>query len=116
MPEKSSLQVINKGHHRLEEWGIMKYEPYKMDSWTTLMQMAYRLGWYGGTRSLVNLQIKGAFEGWSGRASETWEQRFFITTEEIIADGKVIWPGIAVEGETLEEASNKAINLINPHL
>jgi len=81
----------------------------KIDSWKKLMMKAYRLGWYGGRRSLINLSMKGDFEGWSGRASETWEHRFYITTEEIIGNGKVIWPMINVDGKTLEEASVRAL-------
>ena len=53
---------------------MMKYEPYNFDSFKELVAYAYNLGWYGGRKTLFNLKCEGDFEGWSGRASETWEQ------------------------------------------
>lgn len=86
-----------------------------MKSWEELLKRARDLAWYGGQRSLVNLVFKGEFEGFRKdmRATEDWEHRFFITTEQIInGSGKVVWPSISVEGDTLEEVSKKALELL----
>lgn len=44
-----------------------------------LLAWAYIQGWYAGTVDLVTIKIQGAFEGWSGRSSETWEHRAVVT-------------------------------------
>lgn len=69
----------------------MKYEPYNLDGFAELLRWAYRHGWYGGRKNLFKITMEGEFEGFSGRASETWEQRFIIETDEIRAgDGKLL--------------------------
>lgn len=59
---------------------MRRYEPYKFDSLRELMERAYRMGWYPGRHDLLKITItmQGAFEGWSGQATERWEQHFYI--------------------------------------
>ena len=91
---------------------MSKYEPYKLDSFKDLMALGYSLGWYGGTKTLFEVKMIGAFEGWSGRASETWEQRFIVSTGEIIEDGKTLLPKLESEADTLDDACKKLIEKI----
>lgn len=92
----------------------MKYEPYKMDALKALMQRAYSLGWFAGRKNLVTISIESEFEGFSGRASESWEHRFVVHTEEVRGDGdKVIWPALMEYGETLEEACHKVLTKLS---
>lgn len=77
------------------------------------MKMCYKLGWYIGEKELLNISMIGAFEGFSGRATETWEYNFVVTTCEIKGyKDKIILPEIRVQGNTLEQACRKAINEI----
>ena|ERR1035437_8949923 len=95
----------------------MEFEPYKMDSFKELMNRAYNLGWYSGRKTLVTLKMDGEFEGFSGRASESWEQRFFVETEEVKGDGdKLVWPHIKVSGATVEEACKAALDRLDGRL
>lgn len=54
------------------------YEPYKLEYLPKLMQFFYSKGWYGGTLDLLTITMKGGFEAFTGRASETWEHKFFV--------------------------------------
>jgi hypothetical protein len=84
-----------------------------MSYWQILMSKALSLGWYTGRKDLITITIKGEFEGWSGRATECWEHRFFITSEKIVSTtGEVLLTEINVEGKTLEEASMKALEAL----
>jgi hypothetical protein len=87
----------------------MKYEPYNFDSFKQLVARAHNLGWYGGRKTLFNLKCEGDFEGWSGRASETWEQRFTLTSEEIIFDGGKKIPALDISGSSVKEVCDKAL-------
>lgn len=50
------------------------------------------LGWFAGEFSL-DIKIKRRFEGYHGRASETWETEHSINTEGIKNDsGEYIFP------------------------
>jgi hypothetical protein len=75
----------------------MKYKPYDMEPFKKLVQWAYMLGNYGGKRCLFNLKCVGEFEGFSGRASECWEQRFTLTVDSREYMGRSI-------GEVCEQA------------
>ncbi len=90
----------------------MKYEPYNFDSFKELVAHAYNLGWYGGRKTLFNLKCEGDFEGWSGRASEDWEQRFTLTSEEIITDNGKKYPALHIEGESVKEVCDKALKFL----
>lgn len=83
---------------------MKKYEPYNLEPFTRLLAWAYNKGWYSGRRELLTIRILGDFEGWSGRATETWETHFIVSNCEI--------PDIHIqahtaEGETLYEACSK---------
>jgi len=90
----------------------MTYELYNLDSFKELLRLAYNLGWYHGRKVLFNLKCEGEFEGFHSRASERWEQRFILTSDEIQQNGKIIWPKIELTGETPKEVCDKALALI----
>lgn len=85
-----------------------KFEPYNFDSFHKLVNYAYSLGWYSGTKTLFNIKCEGAFEGFSGRASETWEQRFTLTSDEIIIEDKK-YPALNISGKSIKEICDKAL-------
>lgn len=39
------------------------------------------LGWYTGTRDLLKVTMKGEFEGFYGKASESWEHQYEIVVK-----------------------------------
>ena len=90
----------------------MIYEPYNFDSFKELVSYAQNLGWYGGRKMIFNLKCEGEFEGWSGRSTEGWEQKFTLTTEQIELQSGKIFPAIIVSGSTVKEACDKAIKLL----
>ena len=92
----------------------MKYEPYNFDSFKELLHHAYMLGWYGGRKTLFNIKCEGKFEGWSGRASETWEQRFILTSEEIKCEAGTKIPALNITGESIKEVCDKAMEILMP--
>ena len=80
----------------------MKYEPYKTDSFLKLLQKAINLGFYSGRLDILNIIVQGEFEGFSGRASETWESHFIVK-----------WNAsshLETDGSTLEEACKKMVD------
>ena len=90
---------------RLGDAGLKSYEPYKFDGMKALMQRAYRMGWYPGKHDLLKITVtmQGSFEGWSGRATESWEQHFiveFMRPRGPNAEEQVY----CAEGLTLDEA------------
>ncbi len=91
----------------------MNYEPYNFDSFKKLVEYAYSLGWYSGRKTLFNLKCEGEFEGFYGRASESWNQRFVLTSEEIfIQNGRKI-PALEITGESIKEVCDKALKIIS---
>jgi len=85
------------------------YEPYNLDSFKKLLHYAHSLGWYSGKRTLFNLKCEGSFEGWTGRATEDWEQRFTLTSEEILLqNGKKI-PALDIVGKSVKEVCEQAL-------
>ncbi len=89
-------------------------EHYNFDSFGELVKFAYNLGWYSGRKTLFNLKCEGEFEGWSGRASETWEQRFILTSEEIIFESNKKIPALNITGKTIKEVCDKAMAILSP--
>jgi len=87
----------------------IEYEPYKMDSFHKLMKWAYGLGWYIKERELITVRMCGSFEGYSGRASETWEHRFYVETCDI---PELNLYARKVYGRTLEEACAKLVKIL----
>jgi len=95
----------------------MSYEPYNFDSFKDLVFYAYNLGWYGGRKILFNLKCEGEFEGFTNRATETWEQQFTLTSDEITLSDEKFIPAINVTGRTVKEVCDKAMSLLSqqPH-
>ena len=80
---------------------LRPYNPYDFSGLEKLMQFCYSLGWYGGTLDLLTITMKGGFEAFSGRASETWEHRFRVQNCAVPELGiGEYWE----EGETLNQA------------
>lgn len=71
-----------------------------------LLNRASGLGLFGGELD-IQIGIKRAFEGYSGRASDTWEDQYTFKSNEIVNSlGKVIFPKIEMKSkpyETYEE-------------
>jgi len=84
----------------------MKYEPYKTDHLLEAMKYFYNLGWYGGKRELLKVTMLGEFEGFSGRASETWEHLFCA---ENCAIEELHIQSHKAFGNTLDEACEKLL-------
>lgn len=76
------------------------YEPYKFDALNQLLYKCYSQGNYGGRKTLFRLTMEGEFEGFSGRASETWEQRFMLEMDDLSQ------PAIA---RTIQDVCQKAL-------
>ena len=87
---------------------MSNFEPYNFDSFHKLVNYAYNLGWYSGTKTLFNIKCEGAFEGFSSRASETWEQRFTLTSDEIVIKDKK-YPALNISGKSIKEICDKAL-------
>jgi hypothetical protein len=88
----------------------MSYQPYKTDYLFELMKYFYGLGWYGGERNLFTITMQGEFEGYSGKASETWEHRFRATNCPLPEQNIVrheVW------GETMDDACKKLLQALN---
>jgi hypothetical protein len=82
----------------------------EFENFMQLIRFCYGLGWYQGRRNLFTLRMQGEFEGFSRQATETWEQRFVIETEEIQCSGGIVIPAITVYGQTVEAVSKLALN------
>ena len=90
------------------------YEPFRFDGLKALMQKAYRMGWYPGKQNLLRVTMQGAFEGWSGRSTENWEQHFIVEFKKPAGDNKEKFPEVvySAEGTTLDEACQKILRQI----
>lgn len=93
------------------------YQPYCFGSVKELMLIAFRGGNYGGKPDLLKITMQGAFEGWSGRASETWEHRFFVEFRIPGGNFESKHPErfYKAEGETLEQACAKILKQYREH-
>lgn len=80
---------------------MKKYKPYEFSGLHGLMQYFYRLGWYGGTLDLLTITMKGGFEAFTGRASETWEHRWFVKIPDI---PDLDFESIEANGKSLDDA------------
>ena len=90
----------------------MKYEPHKFDSLSEILKKIYGLGFYKPVPEVMKITVRNAFEGFSGRASETWETQFEVQMFEVVSDnGKVLIPATIQKGRTLEEACTKILAL-----
>lgn len=90
------------------------YNPYKIEAFLRLIHKAFDYGWYPGSVDLLQVRMVGAFEGFSGRASETWEHRFYVTFRIPAGDNKETHPErvYSAYGDTLDEASSKVLEQI----
>jgi len=81
-----------------------------------LISMLIGMGWYVGKPDLLTLKIEGEFEGFYGKASESWEHRFSLEISEIHFDGKE-FPGFKAVGvrhtRNFEDLAMQAIKFIN---
>lgn len=68
-----------------------------MEHFEALYREIVRRGWYTGKLTL-NVETVGAFEGFSGRASETWEYQTTIAVA--YSHDQVNYPPIKVVGNT----------------
>ena len=82
------------------------YEPYKMDALKTLMQRCFMAGMYPFRQELLKISMQGEFEGWSGRATEDWENRFYVEFRIPTGDKATEDPGFLFKADarTLEDA------------
>jgi len=63
-------------------------------------------GWFSGELQF-NLSIRRTFEGYHGRASETWETQYEVTCKEILTtDGKVLMPALQMVSIRFESFDN----------
>lgn len=90
----------------------MKYEPNNFDSFKELVAHAYSLGMYHGRKNIFDLKCEGQFEGFSRRATETWEVRFIVTSDEILFENGRVIPSINVYGSSVKEVCDKALELL----
>lgn len=88
---------------------MAKFQPYNFDGLTKLLQYFYGLGWYSNTQDLLIITMQGGFEAFSGRASETWEQRFVVESVAIPDLGRQSYKAI---GETLNEACISLLGML----
>ena len=77
----------------------MNYEPYNLESLKEVLKKAYMAGNFSGEKRHFALECFGSFEGYSGRATETWEVQFRLTDSE----------GRTFTGHTPKEACDKAL-------
>lgn len=80
------------------------------DSFMELVKYLNNLGWHSGEKHLIRFDMFGQFEGYRGRASETWEQRYEIEIEEIPELGI---PHVKKSGLDLNKMCTEIIKEIN---
>jgi hypothetical protein len=92
------------------------YEPYNFESFKNLVAYAYSIGWFSGRKKAFVLTCESEFEGFYGRATEGWNVRFTITSDEIQFDGKEgrKIPALNIEGRSVEEVCAKALKALQP--
>jgi hypothetical protein len=71
-----------------------------------LIAMLMSFGWYTGKSDLLTLKIEGEFEGFYGKASESWEQKFILEIGQINFSKKV-FPGLKLEGTRYDTNWNR---------
>lgn len=93
----------------------IRYEPYNFDAFKSLMEIAYRLGWYGGKQDLIKVTMLGGFEAFSGRSSETWEHKFCVEFKIPATESR---PALVYfeKGETLQEACQKVLQQVREEM
>jgi hypothetical protein len=80
-----------------------------------LINYLVSLGWFSGTLE-ANINIKNAFEGFSGRASETWESKITFQTKGIKkSENDWLIPPVYMESqsfETPEQFAKRVLSVI----
>ena len=80
----------------------------KLSNVEKLERFVKSLGWYSGTSNLT-ISLTGAFEGFSNRATETWEYQTIITLKEVLNDsGKIICPYMKFTSRGIESMEKVA--------
>ena len=78
-----------------------------MENLKRLINKVSGAGWFGGELNL-SINIYNSFEGYYGRASETWETSIVIESNEVKNFDKVVFPAIKVVGKRHETIDNIA--------
>jgi hypothetical protein len=86
-------------------------EYHNFDGLSALLVRIYGLGFYGSKSSeIMTIRVRNAFEGFSGRASETWETQFEVEVIDCISEnGRTIIKADRQTGRTLNEACQKIL-------
>lgn len=72
-----------------------------------LEQWIRSLGWYGGKLNLI-IKTEHEFEGFYGKASETWESRVSISISKVEEQGKIVVPDLEVIGHRSDNINSVA--------
>jgi len=87
----------------------------KLSNLNELEHFINGLGWYTG-HSKLSITHTGEFEGYYGRASESWEHQTIIELKEVLSDNKkVLCPAIKVVGarfDSIEDVAKKVLERI----
>lgn len=63
-------------------------------------------GWFGGELK-AEIKIRRRFEGYHGRASETWETEYEFSSTEIKSNnGTIIFPSLCIKSGRFEKFTN----------
>ncbi len=65
------------------------------------------LGWYGGKLNLI-IRTEHEFEGFYGKASESWESRVSITISKVEERGKIVVPDLSIIGHRSDNINSVA--------
>lgn len=86
-----------------------------MNNLQELQQYVFRLGWFGG-RLKLDITVESEFEGFYGRASETWEHRVTISLNEVKEGDKIVSPAVKVIGkrwQNIDDVAQEVMNRLN---
>jgi hypothetical protein len=83
---------------------------YLYPNFTKLIARLRNLGWYSRERELISFKMLGSFEGYSGRASETWEHKYEIKIEGIDEIGLLPIHKIGYDLEKMSIEINKELD------
>jgi hypothetical protein len=92
----------------------MNNEAYTLAALKELMQYCYKVQWFSGRKTPLTIKMEAEYEGFSGQASNCWEQRWIVETQEIIDGHNIRLKHVVATGETLEEACVQALKKLKP--
>lgn len=81
-----------------------------MSNLLELEKKVKNMGWFSGRRSLI-ITLDCEFEGFYGKASETWESQVKIEFKSTKPDTKLTVTGN--RGDSIEDLSRKILEMIN---